>query len=107
VKSTIFLRLASGLTLLHAVLHTIGGVFGKPLPGAAAATVAIMQANHFPVLGSTRSYWEFYRGMGLVITISLTAEAIAFWMLGSLAEQDPVRLRPILAVFFWPIFCWP
>ena len=35
MKSTIFLRIASVLTLIHAILHTIGGVFGKPEPGAA------------------------------------------------------------------------
>ena len=30
MKPVIYLRAASLLTLLHAVLHTIGGVFGKP-----------------------------------------------------------------------------
>ena len=29
MKTTLFLRIASVLTLIHAVLHTIGGVFGK------------------------------------------------------------------------------
>jgi hypothetical protein len=99
MKPVIFLRAASGLTLLHAVLHTVGGVFGKPVPGVGAATEAVMRANYFLVLGVTRSYWEFYRGMGLGITISLTAEGIVFWMLGSLAKQDAARLRPILWVF--------
>ncbi len=99
MKPVIFLRVASGLTLLHAALHTIGGVFGKPVPGVGAATEAVMRANSFLVLGVTRSYWEFYRGMGLGITISLTAEGIVFWMLGSLAKRDAARLRPILWVF--------
>jgi hypothetical protein len=99
MKSVIFLRAAAALTLLHAVLHTVGGVFGKADPGVAAATVAVMQANRFPVLGVTRSYWDFYRGMGLGISICLTAEGLAFWMLGSLARRDSARLRPILAVF--------
>jgi hypothetical protein len=99
MKPTIFLRVASALTLLHSILHTIGGVFGKPTPGVAAATEAIMRANHFYVLGQTRSYWEFYRGMGLGVTITLTAEGLLFWLLSSLARKDAAQLRPILWVF--------
>ena len=106
MKSVIFLRVASVLTLLHAVLHTVGGVFGQASPGIAAATVAVMQANRFPALGVTRSYWDFYRGMGLGISISLTAEGLAFWILGNLARQDSARLRPILAVFMVSYFAF-
>jgi hypothetical protein len=32
-KPVVFLRIASVLTLIHAVLHTIGGVFGSVDPG--------------------------------------------------------------------------
>ena len=32
-KPTLFLRIAAGVTLIHAVLHTIGGVFGDMGPG--------------------------------------------------------------------------
>lgn len=104
MKPVLFLRVASALTLLHAVLHTIGGVFGKPAPGIAAATDAVMRANSFQILGVTRSYWEFYRGMGLGVTIFLTAEGFVFWLLGSLIKKhstdDLLReLRPILWVF--------
>jgi hypothetical protein len=37
--------------------------------------------------------------MGLAVTIFLTAEAVVFWQLSSLAKTDARRLRPILAVF--------
>ena len=33
MKPVIFLRIASILTLIHSILHTIGGVFGKPPAG--------------------------------------------------------------------------
>jgi hypothetical protein len=46
-----------------------------------------------------RSFADFYRGLGLMVTIFLTAEAIIFWQLGSLAKTDAQRLRPILATF--------
>lgn len=99
MKPVIFLRTASVLTLIHAVLHTVGGVFGKPLPGPASAAYAAMQANDFVVFGQTRNYFMFYRGMGLGVTIFLTFEAIVFWLLGGLAKSDAARLRPVLAVF--------
>lgn len=99
MKPTVFLRIASVLTLIHSILHTIGGVFGKPDPGVSAATWAAMKANEFTVFGLTRSYFIFYRGLGLGITIVLTAEAIVFWQLGSLAKSDAARLRPVIATF--------
>jgi hypothetical protein len=99
MKPIVFLRIASILTLIHSVLHTIGGVFGKPEKGIAAATEAAMRANQFVAFGFTRTYFQFYRGMGLGITIFLTAEAIVFWQLGTLAKTDAARLRPIIATF--------
>ena len=99
MKPVLFLRIASVLTLIHSVLHTMGGVFGKPAPGVAAATEAAMRANEFVAFGLTRTYFQFYRGLGLGITIFLTAEAIVFWQLGTLAKTDAARLRPIMATF--------
>ena len=98
MKPTGYLRIASILTLIHAIMHTVGGVFGKPIPGVAAMVAATMQANRFRVLGVTRSYTDFYFGMGLGITISLTVEAVLLWQLGELAKKDAARLRPILAL---------
>lgn len=99
MKPVLFLRIASVLTLIHSALHTMGGVFGKPAPGVAAATDAVMRANQFVVFGVTRTYFDFLRGMGLGVTIFLTAEAIVFWQLGSLAKIEAARLRPIIATF--------
>lgn len=96
MKPVIFLRIAAVAALVHAVLHTIGGVFGSPDPGPASAAVQAMKMNLFPLMGNTRSYWDFYRGFGLAVTIFLTAEAVVFWQLAALAKTDARRLRPIL-----------
>jgi hypothetical protein len=98
MKPVIFLRTASILTLIHAALHTIGGVFGKPTPGVATMVAATMHTR-FPVFGVVRSYSDFYLGMGLAVSIFLTVEAIVFWLLASLAKSDAARLRPILSIF--------
>ena len=99
MKPVLCMRLASGLTFIHAVLHTIGGVFGEPAPGAQAAAVAAMKANQFQVMGLTRTYWDFQMGLGLALSIMLLVEAVVFWQLGSLARTDASRLRPMLATF--------
>jgi hypothetical protein len=99
MKPVIYLRIASILTLIHAVLHTIGGVFGKPDPGVQAATVLVMKANQFPLMGGTRSFWDFYLGMGLAVSIFLTAEALVFWLLAGMARTRAWELRPVLGVF--------
>ena len=98
MRPVVFLRIASVLTFIHSILHTIGGVFGKPVNGAAAAVAAHMRTT-FPVFGLTRSYSDFYLGMGLGVTIFLTMDALLMWILASLAKRDAARVRPLMVVF--------
>jgi len=100
VKPTILLRVASILTLIHAVLHTIGGVFGKPKNGSdEVAVLETMKAHQFLVMGSSRTYWDFFFGYGLILSICLLVEAVLFWQLGEIAKSQPKLIRPILAAF--------
>ena len=99
MKPTIFLRIASVLTLIHSVLHTVGGVFGKPLPGPAEQAVAAMKSYRFSAMGNVRTYWDFYMGLGLGITAFLTTEAIVFWLLASAVRTAGSRLRPTIFAF--------
>jgi len=99
MKPTPWIRTASVLTLLHAILHTIGGVFGSTSPGPATVAVDAMKANVFPLMGNMRSFWMFYRGMGLCVTIALTMDAVLLWLLANLARNSAIDLRPILATF--------
>ena len=98
-KSVVFLRVASVLTLIHAVLHTVGGVFGKINPGPASVAAAAMKANQFLFMGSMRTFWDFRTGLALMVTIFLTAESVLMWQLASLAKADARRLRPMMATF--------
>jgi hypothetical protein len=98
MKPVVYLRLASILALIHSILHTIGGVFGKPVSSQAAVIAASMRYR-FEVFGVMRSYADFYRGLGLGITVFLTMDAALLWLLASLAKSDTARLRPMMAVF--------
>jgi hypothetical protein len=99
MSPVVWLRVAAVLTLIHAVLHTIGGVFGEVPPGPATIAVTAMKENTFEAFGNVRSFWMFYRGLGLGGTVSLTLEAVVLWFLASLVKTTGVRLRPIVMSF--------
>jgi hypothetical protein len=99
MKPLVCLRIAAVLTFVHAVLHTVGGVFGKPGPGPERVAVSAMKANQFILMGNPRTFWDFYMGMGLCVSIFLTVAAIVFWQLSSISRTDSLRLRPIYAAF--------
>jgi hypothetical protein len=92
----IWLRAAAVITLIHTVLHTIGGVFSSPDPGAQTVAVTAMKVNTFMAFGNLRSYWMFYRGMGLAVTLFLTLSAVVFWLFGDLIKVAGPSLRPVL-----------
>jgi hypothetical protein len=82
------------------VLHTVGGVFGSPKHGAEEiAVIETMKSHHFEIAGSMRSYWDFFFGYGLLVTIVLFFLSVFFWQLASLARTNPAWMRPILIVF--------
>jgi predicted neutral ceramidase superfamily lipid hydrolase len=98
MKTTLLLRIASVLTLLHGVLHE-AGQHGAPDPGPQAAAVAAMKMNSFAIFGVTRSFWDFYRGFSLLGTLTMVVFAVLLWMLGDLARKDATAARPMIAAF--------
>ena len=94
MKATVFIRIAAVLVLIHAVLHTVGGVFGKIDSGPAAVAVEAMKANQFLAFGKVRTFWDFYRGLGLGVTIFLTIESPVLWLPGYACVSIPrAKLR--------------
>ena len=101
MKPPLFLRIASVLTFIHCVLHTIGGVFSPPSHGAEEiAVIDAMKSHRFDVLGSMRSYWDFFFGYGLFVALGLLIAAILFWQLSGFARNNAAFVRPIVALFF-------
>ena len=100
MKPTLFLRIASVLTLIHCILHTVGGVFGSPQHGAEEiAVIHAMKSHRFDFLGSMRSYWDFFFGYGLFITLVLLILAILFWQLSVFWTRNPALVRSIIVLF--------
>jgi hypothetical protein len=100
MKTTLFLRIASVLTIIHAILHTFGAVVSKPNNGAPEiAIIETMKSRAFNVMGSMRTYWDFFFGYGLLVTITLLVQGVLFWQLGTMAKTNAAQIRPILLLF--------
>jgi phosphoglycerol transferase MdoB-like AlkP superfamily enzyme len=100
MNATIYLRIASVLAIIHAILHTIGGVIGKPKNGAPEiAIIEAMKSRSFNVMGSMRTYWDFFYGYGLIVAITLLVQGILFWQLAIIAKTNAPQTRPIILLF--------
>ena len=100
MRPSVWLKIASVLTFIHALLHTVGGVFGRVAPGAEQTAVDAMKGNAFVAMGATRTMWDFFHGMGLAVSVLLTLAAVVLWQLSVLAKTEMLGyLRPVVGAF--------
>jgi hypothetical protein len=91
-------RSASVLLLLFAVGHTLGFRKIDPKWGV-DSLIASMRTIHFDAQGFSRSYWDFYTGFGLFVTVFLLFAAFLAWRLGELPAQTLAGMRGITWAF--------
>ncbi len=99
MNTALLLRLASAISLLFATGHTLGGLKSWS-PIGETDVLAAMRTFRFNVAGVSRTYLEFYRGFGFLLTVYLVMQAILLWQLGSLANVDRLGTRPFILTFF-------
>jgi hypothetical protein len=90
VKASTFYRIAAVLILLFDVGHTAGYPWSDPKWGV---DLGSMRSTHFEVFGFSRTYWDFYIGFGLFVTVFLLFSAIVAWQLGGLPAETSGRMR--------------
>jgi hypothetical protein len=98
VKASLFYRIAAVLILLFAVGHTIGFLQSDPSWGV-DSLLASMKSIHFNIQGFSRSYWDFFVGFGLFVTVFLIFAAVLAWQLGGVATETLARMRLIAWTF--------
>ena len=98
MRTAALLRVASVITLLFAAGHTMGGLDSWSPPGD-TEVLRSMRSFRFDAMGWTRTYWDFYVGFGLYITVLLLLQAVLLWQLASVAKAGSVRVRPLIASF--------
>ena len=87
-------RIASVLLVLFAAGHTLGFRRVDPRWGL-DTTIGALKATQFQVQGFTRSYWGFYTGFGLFVTVLLVFAGILAWQLGALPKDTLRSLRVV------------
>jgi hypothetical protein len=95
MKAPLLYRIASGLLVLFAIGHTVGFRQVDPRWEVDAA-VGALKSTRFDVQGFTRTYWDFYTGFGLFVTVFLLFAAFLAWQLGGL-PTDALRAMPGVA----------
>lgn len=102
MKPKLSLRVAAILTFVHALLHTFGGLLHAPSHGSdEVAVIESMRAFRFETMGTTTTYWDFYFGFGLFLTVSLLALSVILWQLATLFSEAQPKLRPLLVSLFF------
>ena len=115
MKPWIWLRVLAVLLAIFAVGHTLGAAAPKVTRGPQEAAVfAAMQDFRFPLMGFKRSYWEFYRGFALIISLQLLVMMAIAWQLSTVSRRSRRLALPMaitlqigcvgLAILSWMFF---
>ena len=98
MTTTLWLRIASVISLIFTAGHTMGGL-KQWSPMGDNDVLKSMTDVRFDTMGANRSYLDFFMGFGWSISVLLLMETILLWQLASLALTESARLRPMIAVF--------
>jgi hypothetical protein len=91
MRASILYRISSVLILLFAVGHTLGFRKTDPAWGVDQTLAALKQIT-FVVQGFHRSYYSFYVGSGLFVTVLVLFTAVVAWQLSRLSETTLAQL---------------
>jgi hypothetical protein len=52
-----------------------------------------MRSTHFYIMGFSRTYWDFYVGFGLFVSVFLLLAVVLAWQLGGLRAETLALMR--------------
>ncbi len=96
--TTLWLRIAAGISLLFTAGHTLGGL-KRWSPMGDNEVLRQMTAVHFAANGAIRSYVDFFMGFGWSISVAMVLETVLLWQLASIARTNAAAVRPTIALF--------
>ena len=92
MKASVLYRIPAVLMLLFDAGHTAGFPWSDPKWGV---DLSLVRSTHFDVLGSSRTYWDFYVGFGLFVTVFLLLAVVLAWQLGGLPAETLAMMRGV------------
>src|SRR6202167_1795610 len=90
MRASMFYRIAAVLLLLFDAGHSSGFPWSDPKWGAGLGS---MRSTHFYIMGSSRTYWDFYVGFGLIVSVFLLLSVVLAWQLGGLPPESLAKMR--------------
>jgi hypothetical protein len=94
-------RLTTYLLILFCAGHTWGALLSNPHFGPGGdAILHAMKSVHFQVQGFERTWFGFYMGFGLTVSIFFVFSAAMTWFLGGLVRCEQRALAPLT----WALF---
>jgi len=97
MSTTLWLRISSVIALLFAAGHALGGMSDWS-PVQDNPVIQAMRSEHFNVMGVSRSYLDFYRGFGNLLTVTQLLQAVLLWQFASLSRSHVAAVRPMIGV---------
>jgi hypothetical protein len=90
MRASTLYRIAAVLLLLFDAGHTSGFPWSDPKWGV---DLGSMRSTHFYIMGFNRTYWDFYLGFGLFVSVFLLLTVVLAWQLGGLPPESLARMR--------------
>jgi len=89
MKASLLYRISSILLVLFAIGHTLGFRQIDPTWGVDS----LVQSMKSIANGSDRSYWDFFVGFGLFVTVLTLFASIIAWQFGNLPSETLAAMR--------------
>jgi hypothetical protein len=96
MKASVFYRIAAVLLLLFEAGHSSGFPWSDPAWGV---DLGSMRSTHFYIMGFSRTYWDFYVGFGLFVSVFLLLAVVLAWQLGGLPPESLALMRGTASTF--------
>src|SRR6202140_4661681 len=90
MKTSALFRIAAFLLLLFDAGHTSGFPWSDPNWGV---DLGSMRSTHFCIVGFSRTYWDFYVGFGLFVSVFLLLAVVLAWQLAGLPPESLALMR--------------
>ena len=88
MTAKLYFRTASFLMATFAIGHTIGFLSSAGKPAESIPVLEAMKSVRFQTMGFERTYWDFYSGFGLLLTVFMLMSAFLLWRLGGASQGE-------------------
>lgn len=101
-RANVLYRIAAAFSFMFFLGHTLGAIVHAPYFNAAASSVrSSMESVVFPCSGANCTWFGFYLGFGIIVSVFLVFAAFLLWFLGGLPETIRILMRPVtIALLF-------